>query len=69
MNELTALEKACVGAKLVCDVCGKVKWLDQNRVGAYVSQGWPIHCGQTMRLITKAEQRAVVALAEKGAGK
>jgi hypothetical protein len=55
--QLTALEKVCIGAKLVCDKCGKVKWLDTSRVRAYVSNGWPEHCGQTMRLVTATEQQ------------
>jgi hypothetical protein len=52
---MTRLEKACLGAKLVCDVCGKIRPLNPDRVGSYVTHGWPKHCGETMRLVAKNE--------------
>ena len=58
MIELTPLEKILVGAQLICDSCGKIKQLDRDRVGDYLSHGWPKHCGETMRLVARAEQEA-----------
>ncbi|MPM11444.1 hypothetical protein SDC9_57788 [bioreactor metagenome] len=56
--DLTALEKVCLGAKLVCDTCGRWRWLDPSSTGRYIAKGWPQCCGQTMRLVTKSEQEA-----------
>ena len=55
---MTTFEKVCIGAKLICDTCGKSRWLNPDMVGAYLSHGWPECCGQTMRLVLVAEQDA-----------
>ena len=56
MMNLTELERVCYGAKLVCTVCGASCNLELDRMGVYISHGWPVCCGMTMRLVTKAEQ-------------
>lgn len=61
-SPVTTLEKVCIGAKLVCEVCGKTRWLNPDRVKDYIWRlGWPECCGQTMRLVTASEQAATQA--------
>lgn len=57
---MTPIEKVCIGAKLTCDTCKNTVPINPSRVGAYVRHGWPECCGQTMRLVTKAEQAGEV---------
>ena len=42
---------------LHCDSCGYSKPIAAGDAGHYLFNGWPKHCGETMRWITKNEKK------------
>lgn len=46
---------------LRCEQCAMKKELNGDDAARYFFNGWPMHCGYTMRLITKAEEEKLTA--------
>ena len=43
------------GGILRCSVCGYERTLTPMAISLYLSEGWPKHCGYTMRWVTQKE--------------
>jgi hypothetical protein len=51
-----SVENVFRGAILRCDVCGWKRDLPVEQSAYYMRYGWPKHCGQQARMVTKHEQ-------------